>query len=192
VPRYTIENTKQSELRFRARRRRNRGVLRARSFLALGPSPAFGLPPRGKLIDATSCLGNGCCRQFACQAIPWHPPRRLLARRFRFLCVSPCKPHPGDGAPWAEDPIGYAYHRVDYSEVPHVAQNHPELFAVWPMDNDLLADPCFGHAIFAMRADPIGYIPVCHAPGPSICSLLLPLYPALIHLELAEVEIPRT
>ena len=42
-------------------------------------------------------------------------------RRLEFLRVGSREPHPGDRAPRAEDPIGYADHRVDDSELPDVA-----------------------------------------------------------------------
>ena len=104
-----------------------------------------------------------------------------LGGRFEFLCVGSREPHPGDGAPWAEDPIGYANHRVDDAEVPHVAQDYPELFAVWPMDNDLLADPRFGYAILRARANPLWYIPVRYGYTPLLvrCSALYIPCPAV-------------
>jgi hypothetical protein len=45
----------------------------------------------------------------------------VLCGRLEFLRIGSRESHPGDRAPWAEDPIWYADHRVDDAEVPNVA-----------------------------------------------------------------------
>ena len=100
----------------------------------------------------------------------------FLGGRLQFLCVGSRESHPGDGAPWAEDPIGYADHRVDDAEVSDVAQDHPELLAARPMDNDLVANPRFGYAILRARADPIWYVPVRY--GDTLLFITAPYIPA--------------
>ena len=105
----------------------------------------------------------------ACKPDPPNVVRRIprlldffLGGRLEFLRVGARESHPVDGGPWAEDPIGYANHRVDDAEVPNVAQDHPEFLAAGLMDNDLLANPRFGYAILWARADPVWYVPVCY------------------------------
>ncbi len=103
------------------------------------------------------------CQETKSSEVLCKVPQQLgipLGGRLEFLCVGARESHPGDRGPRAEDPIGYADHRVDDAEVPDVAQHGPEFLAAGLMDNDLLANPRFGYAIPPARAYPVWYVPI--------------------------------
>src|SRR5215204_1309369 len=103
--------------------------------------------------------------------------RTFLLGHLEGLRILSQRRHPHDGAPGREDRLGYADHRVDDAELPNIPQDHPQLFAARPLDNNLLPDPSLGQpSLRVLRAHPFRYA-VIHCSTP--CMLPRFLVPSL-------------
>jgi hypothetical protein len=105
------------------------------------PRACTGIRPGGHPRESSSARGDNmkppCSQELWRGALFWHlEGLRIFSQRS----------HPHDRVPRRKDRLRFADHRVDYPELPDVSQDHRELLAAHPMDDDLLADPRLGHA----------------------------------------------